>query len=590
MLSYPLDINYILRKKKQIKRSLLSKNVNFLDKKIAVLGGSSTSEVLNIIEIFLLQIGIKPIFYESEYNKYFEDALFGNERLKNFRPDLIYIHTSIVNITAFASLSNNFEEINNIFNIQIEKFKSIWKALERFNCPIIQNNFDFPSDRSLGNLDCYDIHGKTFFINRLNQEFAKHGQEINNFYINDINYLSAYIGLNNWFDRSLWYKAKYALSMQAIPELAFCFSKIVGSIYGKTKKCLILDLDNTCWGGVIGDDGLGEIYIGEDNALSEAYLSFQKYIKELKNRGITLAVCSKNDFNNAKEGFLHPETILKFDDFTSFVANWDPKDVNILKIAKEINIDTNSLVFIDDSAFERSLVKAQVPDVSVPNIGSDICHFINYIDQNGFFEPISISEDDLRRVHYYHLDKKRTQDSLAYEDYDDFLNSLDMKAEIKSFDSIYIDRIAQLTNKTNQFNLTSKRYTVGELKLISNDENYIKIYGKLRDKYGENGLIAISIGRIEKDICHIDLWLMSCRVLSRNMEFAMLDEMVSRCISKGLTKIIGYYFQSSKNKMVSDMYNKFGFSLIEQNGSDSVWELSLAKYKKKNKFIRITNG
>ena len=588
MIEYPLDIKTILRKKKSIKKELLLKG-NLVEKNIAIFGGSTTSEIKNILELFLLDNGIKPNFYESDYNKFYEDALFGNDILNNFNPDIVYIHTTNQNIIKYPELKYTETEINILLSNEIERYKLIWTSLSKFDCAIIQNNFDYTIDRSLGNLDCYDIHGKTYFINQLNSEFSKVAREIKNLYINDINYLSSYLGLKSWFDKSLWHQAKYALSMDAIPELAFNISKIINSIFGKSKKCLVLDLDNTCWGGVIGDDGLDGIHIGTETAIAETFTSLQSYAKELKERGITLAICSKNDFKNAKEGFQHPESILKFDDFTSFKANWEPKHQNIIDIAKEINIGIDSLVFIDDNPVERDIVFSQIPSVSVPNIGSDVINFIEHIDRNGYFEPISLLSDDINRNQYYEDNKKRAVEQSTFKSYDEFLVSLDMTADIKSFSSVYLDRITQLTNKTNQFNLTTKRYTAGEIENIANSDDYIKVYGKLTDKYGDNGLIAITIGRVEAKQCHIDLWLMSCRVLKRDMEFAMLDELVSQCKEKGVSEIIGYYFKSAKNNMVSLFYEKFGFELKETSDEDTVWKLDISSYENKNKFIGVSN-
>ena len=585
-LEYPLDVNKILRKKKSIKKDLLI-NGNFIEKNIAILGGSTTSEIKNILDLFLLKNGIKPKFYESEYNKYYEDALFGSDELDEFSPDIIYIHTTNQNIIKYPESKDTSEDMATLLSNEIQKYKSIWNSLSKFDCAIIQNNFDYTEDRSLGNLDCYDIHGKTYFINKLNDEFSFNAREIKNLYINDINYLSSYIGLRHWFDRTLWYQAKYAVSMESIPELAFNISKIITSVCGKSKKCLVLDLDNTCWGGVIGDDGLDRIHIGTETAVAESYTVFQKYTKELKDRGITLAICSKNDFENAKEGFKHPESILKFDDFTSFKANWNPKNHNILDIAKSINIGIDSLVFIDDNPVERGIVLSQVPSVSVPDVGSDVIEFMAHIDRNGYFEPISLSNDDMNRAQYYKNNKKRANNQTTFLSYDEFLVSLDMTAEIKSFSSVYLERITQLTNKTNQFNLTTKRYTTGEINTIAASNEYIKIYGKLTDKYGNNGLIAISIGRVENKSCHLDLWLMSCRALKRDMEFAMLDELVSKCKDQNVFEIIGYYYKSAKNSMVSDLYEKFGFNLLKKNDEGTVWKLNILNYKNKNKTIKV---
>ena len=588
MFSYPLDSARLLRKKKSIKKELLQKS-NFVQKKIAILGGSTTSEIKNILELFLLDNGIEPLFYESEYNKFYEDALFGNSTLDTFNPDIIYIHTTQVNIVNFPSMTDSAAVVDETLNSELKRYSVMWKSLQKYNCAIVQNNFDLPVERVLGNLDCYDIHGKTHFINRLNQAFASEAREIANLYINDINYLSAYVGLKTWFDRSLWYQAKYAVSLEAIPELAFNLSKIMMAIFGQSKKCLLLDLDNTCWGGVIGDDGVDGIVLGNETAIAEAYQTFQKYVKALKERGVTLAVCSKNDVANAKEGFSHPDAVLKVEDFTSFKANWEPKHHNIDAIAKEINIGIDSLVFVDDNPVERDIVSSQLPSVMVPDIGDDIVAYIDYLDKNGYFEPISLSQDDVQRNKYYADNKKRVEEEASYGSYDDFLRSLKMTAEIKVFTALYLERIAQLTNKTNQFNLTTKRYASAQIEQIANDESYIKLYGKLTDKYGDNGLIAIMIGKLKEQELHIELWLMSCRVLKRDMEFAMLDAVVKVCETRGVLQIVGYYYESVKNKMVSELYKDFGFELIDTDNDDSMWKLDIKNYKNKNKFIEVNN-
>jgi FkbH-like protein len=589
-LKYPIDSEFILRKRRAIKRSLFNNELTCINIKVAILGGSTTSEIKNILDLFLLNSGLKADFYESDYGRYYEDSLFENKDLDKFNPDIVYIHTTNVNISQYPGLTFTESQVKELLKREMEKYISIWQALSKYDCSIIQNNFELTLDRSLGNLDCYDFHGKTWFINRLNERFSEYAKDNKGLYINDINYLSAYIGLNKWFDRSLWYQAKYALSMKAIPELAHGISKIINAIIGRNKKCLVLDLDNTCWGGVIGDDGLNGIRIGSSTAEAESFTAFQLYIKELKMRGVTLAVCSKNNINNAKLGFEHPDSILKFNDFSSFKANWKQKHKNIYDIAEEINIGMDSMVFIDDNPVERKLVSSQIPDVTTPNIGDEALYFIEYIDREGYFEPISLSQEDRDRNLYYRDNKIRLKKQAKFKNYDDFLLSLNMSAEIKTINSMYLDRVTQLINKTNQFNLTMARYTIGEVENILYSNSFIKIYGRLADRYGDNGLISVSVGVLKGDECHIELWLMSCRVIKRGMEFAMFDEFINECKKAGVVKVVGYYFQHNKNKMVSNMYKSFGFLLTKEDNGNTTWELYVVLYKFKNKLIRVNNG
>lgn len=587
LLDYPFDNALILRKRRAIRKELMLQTYT-KEIKVAVLGGSTTNELVNVIELFLLKQGFLPSFYQSEYNKYYEDAVFGNDELTAFSPDIIYIHTTNINVSQFPAFHASAEEVEQVFENELFKFQTIWKSLKKYNCPIIQNNFDFPIHRSLGNLDSYDIHGKTYFLNRLNLEFAKEAQANASLYINDINYLSSSIGLQVWFDKNVWFTAKYAVSFDAIPPLANNVVNVISAVLGRTKKCLVLDLDNTCWGGVIGDDGLNGIRLGNESASGEAYMAFQQYAKELKQRGVLLAVSSKNEHDIAKEAFTHSDSVLAFEDFTSFKANWNPKHTNIESIATEINIGLDSLVFIDDNAVERNIVESQLPVVSVPDVGNDVLNFIDYIEQNGYFETGSLSADDINRNKFYSENQERARELSAFDNYQDFLASLDMEAEIKPFSDIYIERITQLINKTNQFNVTTKRYTVTEVEAISVNENFIPLYGKLIDKFGDNGLIAIVIGEIKDRSCIIDTWLMSCRVLKRDMEFAMLDMLVEECRKRNVNEILGTYIRTPKNNMVAGLYSEFGFEPVQSQGEDvTTWRLSLDNYNKKEITIKI---
>jgi len=586
---FPFDTNFILRKKKAIKREFLLRQ-DLPEKKIAILGGSTTSEIKDILELFLLKEKIKPIFYESGFNRYYEDIMFDEPKLSQFKPDILYIHTTGVNINYPEGFIVDKEDIEDKIKNEFMKFKDLWtKIQEKYNCAVVQNNFELPYYRVLGNLDSSAISGKTYFLSRLNLEFAKYAQENKNFYINDINYLSSWLGLDKWHDRAHWYSYKYAISYEAIPLVCYNLANIIKSIYGQAKKCLVLDLDNILWGGVIGDVGMENIQIGRETPLAEAYAEFQRYIKELKERGVILAVCSKNDPEIARQGLAHPDSILKFDDFAVFKANWKRKDENIIDIAREINIGLDSLVFIDDNPAEREIVKANLQEVTVPDMGNNVEQYIGIIDGGKYFEPAAISFDDINRNSYYQGNLKRTSEERNFLNYGDFLKSLSMQAEIQGFVPLYLDRITQLINKTNQFNLTAKRYNYSEIERIAGGNNYITLYGKLVDKFGDNGVVSVIIASCDAaSRLHIDLWLMSCRIIKRDMEYAMFDALVEKAKERGIKEIIGYYCKSEKNHIVSEYYPEIGFEVLfkDKNG-DSSWKYVIPEnYIPKNKFIQ----
>ena len=593
-LEYPYDSDFILRKKKAIKRELLAREgIQYVEKKIAILGGSTTSDIKQILELFLLNYGIKPEFFESEYNKYYEDAVFGNPELDEFAPDLVFVHTTTRNIAKFPSVTDSPEQIDTLIEETMGRFEQIWEALaERYKCTVIQNNFEQPFYRLLGNSDFTNIHGRLNFINRLNDRFCAYAQSHRNFFINDINYISAVYGIKKWADPGDWYRYKYALSVSAIPDFAFNLSHIIKAVYGRNKKAFALDMDNTLWGGIVGDDGPENIKVGHEDAESELFTEFQQYIKAHKDLGILLTVASKNDEENALAGLARPDSTLKQDDFIIIKANWDNKDINIANTAKEINIGSDSFVFVDDNPVERALVENQIPGISVPEVGAPET-YIDVLDSNGFFEVTGISEEDIKRSGMYKANMERAKASAQFTDYDEYLRSLEMTAEIKPFAPVYMARIAELTNKSNQFNLTTKRCSQADIEKIAADPSYITLYGRLEDKFGDNGVVAVTFGHEEDygndKFFHIDLWLMSCRVLKRGMEFAMMDELIREAKSRKITKIKGYYLPTAKNKMVKDFYGLQGFEKIrEMEDGTSEWLLDLDKpHKSGNVAIKV---
>ncbi len=587
-LQYPFDSRYIIKKKKSLKRQLLEQGGSFIDKKIAVLGGSTTHDIIMILELFLLDQGIRPEFYESEYAQYWEDVMFDNPELVDFAPDIIYIHTSNRNIRQFPLISMSEAEVDSLLDADYDHFSRMWGKIENtYKCPIIQNNFEYPFFRLLGNKDATDIHGRISYLNRLNERFAAYAREHKDFFIQDINYLSACYGLDKWSDPLYWHMYKYALSMDAVPALAYNLSNIIKSIYGKNKKALALDLDNTLWGGIVGDDGVEGIEIGPETSMGQVYSEFQEYLKMQKDIGVILNVCSKNEEENAIAGLNHPDGVLKPDDFIEIKANWDPKSINLSNMATELNLLPESFVFVDDNPAEREIVREQLHVVS-PEIGS-VEEYIRIIDHSGFFEVTNLSADDAKRNEMYRENAQRARLMASFDDYGDYLDSLEMKGTIRGFEPIYMERIAQLTNKSNQFNLTTRRYTRAEIEEIAGSADYIDLYGKLTDKFGDNGVVSVVIGHRNGDVLDMDLWIMSCRVLKRDMEYAMMDELVHNAASGGIVKIRGHYYPTPKNKMVKDFYALMGFDLVsEDEEGNRTWEFEVKDdYRDRNTHIAV---
>lgn len=576
----------LLRKQKLLRRQLQNRP-DLLSVRIAFLCGSTVNEVAALLELLLLEQGIQPIFYFSDYNKYFEEAVLDTARLIEFRPDIIFVYTSSVSIQNWPTLETSELDLVPQVAAETMRFAAIWEGLRSLGAVVIQNNFELPAQRLFGNYDAVCPAGRTRFTRLLNTEFAREAASRTNLLIHDLNGVAASMGLKAFHDADRWYSYKMITTPEASLEVAKSSAAMVLAIYGRTRKCLVLDLDNTLWGGVIGDDGPDKIKIGRETAEAEAFTAFQEYCLQLRRRGILLAVCSKNSDAIARQGFEHPDSVLMLEHFACFKANWEPKHENIKAIASELNIGLDSLVFVDDNPAEREIVGARLPDVAVPDVGSDVSKFISVLEEGRYFEPVRLSREDLNRAEQYQENAQRAASAGHFQNYDDYLESLEMHAEVAPFKQVYLDRITQLINKTNQFNLTTRRYTQAQVEAIAVDPSYISLYGKLTDKFGDNGMISVIIGRKESTILHIDLWIMSCRVLKRGMETLMLDALVAECQSRGISEIYGYYIQTERNGLVAGHYTTLGFKRSGGDDQHKVFRLDISHgYQPQNKHIK----
>ncbi len=588
VLDYPFDNDYILKKKRSIKKELLEKD-NFIEKKIAVLSGSTIGEVEKILELFLLNYGIKPSFKIGGYNRYFEELMFDDGSLKEFGPDFIYIHTSNKNIENLPVPQDSADEVTEKLEKEFAKYKTVVEKALSYGAVVIVNNFEMPFYRMYGAKDAVAIQGVVNFTTKLNIMIADYIATKDNVYLNDINYLSSLIGLDNWHNLENWYLYKYALSVDKIPDLAFAVAKIIKSALGKNKKSVVLDLDNTLWGGIIGDDGVEGIAIGNEQPRGMSYTEFQSYLKKLSGLGIMLNVCSKNEEAIAKQGFTdRKESPLNVEDFICFKANWDPKSINIRNIAKEINIGEDSLVFIDDNPAEREIVRQSLPTVTVPEVKSPE-DYIKAIDRAGFFEITSFTKDDAKRNEMYKQNAQRAAAESSFTDYTDYLLSLNMTGEIGAFSTAHCERITQLINKTNQFNFTTRRYAQSEVETIIEDKtNYISAYAKLVDKFGDNGITACFIASVEGTNANIDLWVMSCRVFKRHFEYAMLDYVIAKCKEMGVKTITSSWIGTAKNVIIKDFFETVGFEITLDSENEKRYIFNIPDdYEVKNKVIEM---
>jgi FkbH-like protein len=444
----------------------------------------------------------------------------------------------------------------------------------------------------LGNNE-HRLHGsRARFVAQLNQalrDMAEH-EGVDILAVDD---RAARDGIGKWHDPGLWHRSKQEIAPPAGPLYGDLVGRWLAAKQGRSFKCLVLDLDNTLWGGVIGDDGMEGIALGQGSALGEAYVAFQDYARELARRGVILAVCSKNDEANALEPFeQHPDMVLRRADISSFVANWSDKAANIRAIAQELNIGLDALVFVDDNPFERNLVRQELPMVAVPEVSDDPTGYPVALADAGYFEALSVTDEDRERTAQYQGNKARDALKASVTDLPAYLRGLEMQLVWKRFDRIGQQRIVQLINKSNQFNLTTRRYTDEDVLAVMEDQDAFGLQLRLLDRFGDNGVIAIIVGRRQPDNdLLIDTWLMSCRVLGRQVEPTTLNLIAQEAAKLGARRLVGEYIPTKKNGMVKGHYTRLGFTLMEtdENGASRA-VLDLRGYRPAETFIHVVEG
>ena len=542
---------------------------------LAILGNCATQHLAKAIKGYAYEEKIALTVFDADYNQIDAQVMDDSSELYQMTPDftLFWLCTEKL-YEAFCQSTNRSDFANQI----ITSLEGYWNRVnQQYKTTILQFNFTQIDDRVFGNYGNKTPDSFLFQIRKLNYLLVEKCTQYKNVFIIDIDYLQQIYGEYGIKENKMYYIAKIPLSTKILPEVAKQTIDVIKAMKGKMKKCVILDLDNTLWGGVIGDDGLENIQIGE-LGLGHAFSEFQMWLKELQKRGIILAVCSKNEEETAKEPFLkHPEMVLHMEDIAMFVANWEDKASNIKRIQETLNIGMDSIVFFDDNPFERNLVKSMIPDITVPNLPEDPSQYLKYIKSLNLFETSVYSETDKNRTKQYQEEMGRVNLQKQFSSYSEYLESLEMVAEAKPFDKFHFSRIAQLTQRSNQFNLRTIRYTEQEIEQVAKEKEYLTLYFTLKDKFGDYGLISVVImDKQPENTLFISEWVMSCRVLKRSMEEFILDEIIRTAEEHGFDKVTGEYIRTPKNNMVSELYKKMGF----QEVSKDRYKVNIAEYRK----------
>lgn len=547
--------------------------------KIAVLGSCSIQYFVKIMKYYLAKEGLCCPMYEGEYNGINMEVFDNNSSLYKFAPDYVIVLPHYTDIKDIPPLLADEKTVDEYVTGLKEYYVKVWMQLNTISgVKILQGNFVIPPIRALGNIENSEIYSTNRFFQSVNEMLVEEKQS--NVTIVDLDALSCNIGKYNWFDYSAYFLNKAAVRLDYMPEYVQCFVRQIKALRGNTRKCLVLDLDNTLWGGVVGDEGWEGIQVDPNNAVGEAYRFFQSYCLALRKRGVILAICSKNDEDNAREPFEKNENmILHLNDISCFVANWENKADNLRRIAHELNIGIDSLVFFDDNPVERQIVQQFVPEVHVVDVPADPALYVLQMEKEQPFEWLQITKEDLERTNSYLGNRKRQQMQESFVNYNEYLKALEMKGQVAKVGQADVTRFAQLINKSNQFNLRTIRYTEADVQKMLTDKNVCCLYGKLSDRYSNYGIISCVILRKEKDACFIDTWVMSCRVLKRGVENMMYEGILKAASEMGCKSLASEYIKTKKNQMIESFYESLGFELIEtkEDGGDFRKEYALNK-------------
>lgn len=569
---------------KELKRNL-NKDVSGLPVvKIALLGDTATQFLATAIKGWGVERGYRIELFEAEYNQVERQFMDPTSDLHQFDAQYIVVFQSTHKWNERYSLLTTAEQ----GVLADNRLDFVTQICDSSKAKIIYFNYPEIEDTVFGSYANKVETSFTYQVRKMNYELMKLSEEKQNLFICDIDGLQNKLGRDTMFDAMVYTTTEMILSLDAIPYVSSRVMDIVCALQGKFKKCIILDLDNTLWGGIVGDDGLEGIQLGHGLGIGKAFTEFQMWVKKLKNRGIIVCVCSKNDEDKAKEPFeKHPDMVLQLDDISVFMANWETKVDNIRQIQQILNIGFDSMVFIDDNPFERNMVRENIPGVTVPEMPEDPSCYLEYLYSLNLFETASYSLADKDRTKQYQVQTKRAAFSKSFTNEADFLKSLNMISKVEGFTMFNIPRVAQLSQRSNQFNLRTVRYTESDIEAMLKDEKCFPLTFTLEDKFGDNGLIAVVIMKeLDGESLFIDTWFMSCRVLKRGMENFTMNNMVEVAKMHSYKKIVGEYLPTPKNGMVANHYAKLGFVQMPDKAT-SRWSLDLDSYKNLECYINI---
>ena len=548
---------------------------------LGIVSNSTTKLITPSLVASALRFGVLLKIIETEFNQVAQEAFSEYSAFEGHKLDAVLLSIDYHGLPFTPSPGNTDMSDETLANCLSYVSSVASNIHSRTGALVILQNIAPPPEQYLGGLDRLLPGTLSWLISRLNNKLDS--LVSSDLVLLDIAGLASTVGLANWHEPTLWNMAKLPFAQKYVPAYANQVCRIISALRGKSRRCLILDLDNVLWGGVIGDEGIHGILVGNGDATGEAHLDIQRVALGLRSNGVVLAVSSKNDDAIARQPFrYHPDMLLREEHIAVFQANWSDKASNIRAIADSLSLGLESLVFLDDNPAERMQVRMELPEVAVPELPADPALYGRTLLAAGYFEAVAFSTEDINRASYYQQNAQRAVLQNQVPDMDGYLRSLEMVIEFRPFDATGRSRIVQLINKSNQFNLTTKRYGEPEVRMLEKDVTVFTLQIRLTDIFGDNGMIGIVICHKAQVAWEIDTWLMSCRVLGRSVEEATLQHLLSCAKSASVLKLIGTYVPTERNVIVKDHYMKLGFTKVASKESgEEVWELEVDDSERK---------
>jgi FkbH-like protein len=565
--------------------------------RIALLSSHTVDHLAPAIRVAGLGRRLVPELYVAPYGLYRQVLLGPDPALTEFSPQFILLALDAHEVRFDLPIDAREADVAAAIDARISDLRQLWRnARDRYAAKVVQQTLIPAAPPIFGSFEGLVPASPFALTERLNAAIRTAAGQDNVLLLDLAWYASRYRRETGIADPVRWHQAKQLVSPVLAPLYGDLVARIVAACLGLSRKCLVLDLDNTLWGGLIGDDGLDGIRLGQGEPAGEAFLAFQHYAAALSRRGIILAVCSKNNPEIAEHAFSsHPEMALRREDIASFIANWEDKPSNLRRIARQLNLGLDSMVFVDDNPAERDIVRRELPDVAVPELPEDVALYPIRLAEAGYFEAAAFTGDDALRNRSYRANVERQSMLERATDMEGYLKSLSMTLVAARISEIDLGRAAQLINKSNQFNLTTRRYTEAELERLVKDPAIVALCFRLRDRFGDNGLISVILARTDpqwnEDALLIDTWLMSCRVLGRQVESAALEVIAGEAAKRGASAIIGEYRPTPRNGLVADHFAKLGFARIDTHGPGvdgaTYWHFDIAAASHPPHFITI---